>query len=69
MIATMPAKSEKKVNIGVRVLPAKKTRLEQIAAEISRESYPASVTAGELAEAAINEFIERYDKGKGKAGK
>lgn len=71
MVATMAEKQERKqraepelrkVNIGVRIAPTLRARLEEIAAEISRERYPASISASELAAVAIAEYVERYDK-------
>ena len=66
MVATMPAKREAKVNLGVRVPPSVKERLEAVADEISRDRHPANVTAAELAAVAIDEFLERYDRQRAK---
>lgn len=70
MVAVMaePKKSGKaKVAIGVRVDPDLKTELEQIADEMSRERFPAQVTAGELAAVAVAEYVERYKAAKVRA--
>jgi predicted transcriptional regulator len=69
MVAVMAERKEAagaKVNLGVRVTPAVKTRLEEIAEEISRERYPATVTAGELAAVAVQDYIDRYERAKAK---
>lgn len=55
-----------KVAIGVRVAPPIKRRLDEIASEISRDRYPARITAGELAAVAVEEYIERYEKARSK---
>ena len=70
MNAVMAERREKsttaKVSLGVRVTPDVKDRLEELAEEISRERYPASISAGELAAVAIQEYIDRYEKAKAK---
>jgi hypothetical protein len=57
-----------KVMLGFRVEPELKAELEALAAEISHASFPASVTAGELAAVAIREYLDRHRR-KGTKGK
>lgn len=64
----MPAKKDRKspakVTLGVRIDPQLKSDLEAAAREISQRSFPANITAGELAAVAVQEYLERYRKGK-----
>lgn len=68
MVAVMAEKKDRasgaKVTLGVRIEPELRAELESAAEEISQESFPASITAGELAAVAIREYLERYRKSK-----
>jgi len=57
-------KGAAKVTLGVRIEPELKAELEAAAEQISRQSFPASITAGELAAVAIREYLDRNRKTK-----